>query len=224
MDRSLYHACSKGKKDVAYKLLSSKGVCEYVDPIHSDTPLHQACKQGWMDVVELLIQQYGCDPFVTTRNHQSLLHYACGCGHIDIVEYLINEQHLDPLIRDHADQLEPLDYALNYEKTDIAMYICQHCISSDKILESNRIKTTLNLIKGILRTNPLDPKWKTADGYNILQLVGSSKSCISHMPSAIVLEMLNTSVANDIAFQPHWRTSDGDNLLQIMCQSKTYLS
>ena len=208
---------------MAQKLVSFKSV-KYVDLTHGDTPLHQACKQGWLDIVKLFIEQYGCDPNVTSKYvHQSLLHYACQYGHIDVVEYLINEQHLNPLLRDN-NGLESLDHALNNNETDTAVYICQHCISSDEMLNPNRIETTINLIESILRANPLHPKWTTADGDNIFQLVGSSKLCISHMFSAVVLEILNTGATNNIIFHPDWKTADGDKLLELVCQSKMYLS
>ena len=98
----------------------------------------------------MLIERYGCDPNVVTKRNQSPLHYACRYGHIDVVKYLINKQHLNPLLRDNIiNQSEPLDCALNNNKTDIAIYICQHCISSDQMLNPKRIKTTINLIEYI---------------------------------------------------------------------------
>ena len=225
MDGSLYRACSIGMKEAVHNLASFKGV-KYVDPTHGDTPLHQACKQGWLDIVKLFIEKYGCDPNVTNWTNQNLLHYVCQYGHIDVVEYLLKKHHLNPLLRDRIG-LEPLDYALNNNKTDIAIYICQHCITSVDLLNPNRIKTTINLIISILRANnPFDQKWKTTDGDNILHIVESSKSCISHMPSAVVLEILNSGAANYniIPFQPDWKTGDGDKFLELVCQSKTYLS
>ena len=225
MDGSLYWACSEGNKDVVQKLASFKSV-KYVDLTHGDTPLHQACKQGWLDIVKLFIEKYDCDPYVTNRSNQSLLHYACRYGHMDIVQYLINEQHSNPMLRDNFD-LEPLDHAVsrNIFETNIAVYICQHCISSEDMLNPKRIETTVNLIQLILRTNPYDPEWKTANGDNILKIVWSSKSCISHMPSAVVLEILHSGAAKKItAFQPDWRTADCDKLLELVCQSKTCLS
>jgi ankyrin repeat protein len=85
-----------------------------------------------------------------TKSNQNLLHYACRYGHIDVVKYLINKQHLNPLMRDNINQLEPLDYAVNNSRHYIAVYICQHCISSGEMLSPNRIKTTINLIKYII--------------------------------------------------------------------------
>ena len=225
MDGSLYRACSEGNKEVVQKLVSFKSV-KYVDPTDGSTPLHQACRQGWLDIVKLFIEKYGCDPYVTNRSNQSLLHYACRYGHMDIVQYLINEQHSNPMLRDNFD-LEPLDHAVsrNIFETNIAVYICQHCISSEDMLNPKRIETTVNLIQLILRTNPYDPEWKTANGDNILKIVWSSKSCISHMPSAVVLEILHSGAAKKItAFQPDWRTADCDKLLELVCQSKTCLS
>ena len=234
MDRSLYSACSEGNKAEAQKSFNPRSV-NYVNLTDGDTPLHQVCKQGWLDFVKKLIEQFGCNPNVMTRSNQSPLHYACRYGHIDVVEYLINEQHSNPLLRDNG-QYEPLDYALNCNQPSIAVYLCQHCIFSDEMLNPNRIKTTINLINYMFRPilrplplfgedniNPLDPKWKTADGDNILQLVGSSKTCISHISSAVMLKILTSSNAKNYltAFKPDLKTSDGDTLLQLLCQSMT---
>ena len=236
-DDSLYWACFHGSKHQALVLANQNNV-NYVDPDFDDTPLHQACIwHGWLDVVKLFIEKYGCDPNVKTKSNESLLHYACQYGSIDIVKYLINEKHLNPLLTDNINQLETLDYALHYNQTDTAVYLCQHCISSDEMLNPNRIKTTINLIKYIFRNNPwpfvaslrvsenmanpLDPRWKTADGDNILQLVGSSKTCISHMPTAVVWEIFYYGIAK---FNPDWKTADDDNLLELACQSETFLS
>ena len=216
----LHYACQYGHKKVVEYLINELDVNprDGRDPTHGDTLLHQACKQGWLDIVKLLIEKYACDPNVT-----NLLHDACQYGNIDIVEYLINQQHVNPLLRDKFG-LEPLDHALNNNKTDIAIYICQHCITSVDLLNPNRIKTTINLIISILRAN--NWKWKTTDGDNILHIVESSKSCISYMPSAVVLKILNSGAANYniIPFQPDWKTGNGDKFLELVCQSKTYLS
>ena len=233
MSGELYRACHSGNKDKAQKLICSNfsphEYCHAItfDYTNGDTPLHQACKQGWLDIVKQLIEECGCNPYVLSRyDHQSLLHYACWYGHIDIFEYLYVKQHLNPLLKDDH-LLEPLDYALN-SKTSIAVYICQHCITSDEMLDPKRIKTTINVMKNILIMNPFDPKWKTANGDNILQLVGSSELCISCIPSVVVLEMLknlfSTSINSNVFFQPEWRTADGDSLLQLVCESKTCLS
>ena len=223
--RALYWACYEGDKDEALKLMNVS-VARYVEYTHGDATLHQACKQGWLDIVKQLIEEYECNPYMTSRCGQTPLHYACWYGHKDIFEYLHIKQHLNPLLKD-AYQHEPLDYALN-SKTSIAVYICQHCITSDEMLDPNRIKTTINLLKSILIMNPLDPKWKTANGDNILQLVGSSELCISYIPSVIVLEMLKnligTSINSNTLFQPEWRTANGESLLQLICESKTCLS
>ena len=227
-------------------MLANQNNVDFVHPLRGDTPLHHACTwQDWLDVVKLFIEKYGGDPNVKTKSNQSLLHYACQYGSIDIVEYLINKQHLNPLMREDIDQLEPLDCALNNNEADIAVYLCQHCISSDEMLNPNRIKTTVNLIKYMIlrvdarpfvtrslrvpgnQANPFDPRWKTADGDNVLRLVGSSKTCISHIPSAILLEILNSYDANYyniIVFKPDLLTADGDTIFQLVCQSKITIS
>ena len=226
-DNSVYSACFEGQKNLALEFVNQNNV-NYVDPIFGDTPLHQACKQGWLDIVEMLIEKYGCDPNMTTKSDESLLHYACQCDicdNIDVVKYLINKHHLNPL-RDSINQLEPLDYAVNNNQYSITEYICQYCISSDKMLSPNRIKTTINLLRYIAdpwahsNENPI--LWKTADGDNILQLVGSSKICIACIPSAVVSEILNSHNANHIIpyFQPDLRTADDDTILQLVCQSR----
>ena len=129
---------------------------------------------------------------------------------------------MDPLLRNN-NQLEPLDYALDNNKTAIAVYICQHCISSDEMLNPKRIKTTIKLMKYILRdTSQPASKWKSANGDNILQLMGNS---ISHIPSIIVLDILNSGNVKYISvFKPDCKTSDGYNLLELTCQSEIFLS
>ena len=236
---SLYWACFHGSKHRIFKLANQNNV-NYVHSRFGDTPLHQACKQGWLDIVEVLIEKYGCDPNVMTKNDESLLHYACqcdsidACGNIDVVKYLINKQHLNPLMRDSINQLEPLDYAVSNNQYSIAVYICQHCISSDEMLSPNRIKTTINLLRYITdpwacsNEDPIYPMWKTADGDNILQLVGSSKTCIAHIPSAVVSEILkfNSHNVNHIIlyFKPDLMTADGDTILEVVCQSRRVIS
>ena len=228
INSSLYWACFQGNKRLVLKLLNPDSV-NYVHPVLGDTPLHRACKRGCLDIVKLLIEEYGCDPTVRTGSNKNVLHYACGHGHIDVVKYLIDKQHVNPLLRDYA-ILEPLDYALNNNKPEVAAFICQHCISSDEMLNPNRINTTINLIKYLLRVNPrsfvaINPiKWKTSNGDNILLLVGCSKSFISHIPSEVMLEILNSCNAKYVVFIPDSTTSNGDNILELACQSKMYLS
>jgi ankyrin repeat protein len=153
-DDSLYWDCYHGSKHRIVELVNQKNV-NYVHPIIGDTPLHQACKQGWLDIVEMLIEKYGCDPNKVTKSGESVLHYACqcdktdDCGNIDVVKYLINKHHLNPLMRNNINQLEPLDYAVNNNQHYTAVYLCQHCISSDDMLSPNRIKTTINLLSYI---------------------------------------------------------------------------
>ena len=179
----------------------------------NESLLHYACLccNVNIDVIKPLIENYGCDPNVVTESNQSLLHYACQCGNLEAVRYLINKQHLDPFMRDNINQLEPLDYAVNSNQYNIAVYICRHCISSDELLNPNRIKTTIHLMKFIfnniimLRPNTwacsgADLIWKTADGDNIFQLTGSSKTCIAHISSAIVLEILNSHNADILLY------------------------
>jgi hypothetical protein len=62
----------------------------------------------------------------------------------------MNSTCMDPLMKDNINQSEPLDYAINNNQCSIAVYICQHCISSDEMLIPSRIKTTINLVKYIL--------------------------------------------------------------------------
>ena len=228
-DDSLYWACFYGSKHQIIALANQNNV-NYVHPRFGDTPLHQACKQGLLDIVEMLIEKYGCDPNMTTKRDESLLHYACQCDicdNIDVVKYLINKHHLNPL-RDSINQLEPLDYAVNNNQYSIAVYLCQHCISSDEMLSPKRIHTTINLLRYTCIANPWacsneDPIWKTADGDNILQLVESSKTYIAHIPSAVVSEILNSHNANQY-FKPDLRTADGDTILQLVCQSRRAIS
>jgi ankyrin repeat protein len=206
--------------------------------------LRYVCRCDCINVVELLIEKYGCDPNVMTKNKENLLHYVCRSGNIDIVKYLINKQHLYPLMRNSTDQLEPLDYAINNNRHCIAVYICQNCISSDEMLNPKRIKTTVNLIKYIISRadirwpitdhtyraseDPFDVIWRTADGDNILQLVGSSKTLIAHIPSAVASEMLashNTKLNCIIVyFKPDLRTADGDTILEVVSQSRRIVS
>jgi ankyrin repeat protein len=224
-DASLYWACFHGSKHRILKLANQNNV-NYVHPPIGDTPLHQACKQGWLDIVEMLIEEYGFDPNVVTKSNENLLHYACRYGHIDIVKYFIKNQHTNPLMRDNINQLEPLDYAVMHHQHDIAAYICQNCISSDEMLNPSRIKTTINLIKCVVSRHE-DLMWKTANEDNILQLVGSSKTCIAHMPSAAVSEILCSHNANyNIIgyFKPDLRTADGDTILKVVCKSRKVVS
>ena len=217
--------------NVVTLLIEKYGCDPNVVTKNNESLLHYACLYGHIDVVTLLIEKYGCDPNVVTDSNQSILHYACKGGFY-VVKYLINKQHLNPLTRDNISQLEPLDYAINNNQYYIALYICQHCISSEEMLNSSRIKTTINLIKYIIlranthvRSNE-DPVWKTADGDNILQLVGNSKACIAHIPSEVVSEILNSHNANCIIayFEPDLRTADGDTIVQVVCQSRRIIS
>jgi ankyrin repeat protein len=188
----LYYACRYGRIDIVKLLIEKYGCDPNVVTKSNESLLHYACQYGHIDIVTLLIEKYGCDPNVVTESNQNLLHYACRCTSIDVVKYLISNHHLNPLMRDNVNQLEPLDYAVNNNQYYTAVYICQHCISSDEMLNLKRIMTTINFIKCILKANTWAcsdeyPMWKTADGDNILQLVGSSKTCIAHM---LVSEML----------------------------------
>ena len=229
----LHYACLYGHTDIVTLLIEIHGCDPNMVTKSDESLLHYACLYGHIKVVTLLIEKYGCDPNVVTRSNDNLLHYACRCarGNIDIVKYLINEHHLNPLIRDNINQLEPLDYAVNNDRYYIALYICQHCISSDERLSPSRIKTTVNLIKFmILKADTWvyfgsieDQMWKTANGDNILQLVGSSKIHIAHIPSAV---MSNSHNANCIIayFKPDLRTADGDSILEVVCQSRRIVS
>jgi ankyrin repeat protein len=162
------------------------------------------------------------------KSNESLLHYACRYGHIDIVKYLIKNQHMNPIMRDNINQLEPLDYAVNNKRYPIAVYLCQNCISSDEMLSSSRIKTTINLIKYIISRAYRNESliWKTANEDNILQLVGSSETCIAHIPSAVVSEILGSCNPNYIIgyFKPDLRTADGDTILKVVCKSRKVIS
>jgi ankyrin repeat protein/signal recognition particle receptor subunit beta len=234
----LHYACRGGHIDTVMLLIEKYGCDPNVVTISDESPLHYACRYSHIDIVKLLIEKYGCDPNVVTKSNQSLLHYACRGGNIesDIIKYFINKHHLNPLIRDNINHLEPLDYAVYNNQYSIAVYICQNCISSDEMLNPNRIKTTINLIKYILKVgtwarsneDPSYPLWKTADGDTILQIMGSSKTCIAHMPTAIVSEILhshNTNHNNIIAhYKPDLRTADGDTILEVVCQSRRAIS
>ena len=101
------------------------------------------------------------------------------------------------------------------------------------MLSPNRIKTTINLIKYVIssiigwsRDSMTLSMWKTADGDNILQLVGSSKTWIERMPSAVVSEILNSYNISCIIgyFKPDLRTADGDSILQLILRSQMSIS
>ena len=229
---SLLHcACRYGHIDVVTLLIEEYGCDPNVVTKSNRSLLHYACRYGYIDVVMLLIETYGCDPNVVTESNQSLLHYACGSGNLEVVKYLVNKQHLNPFMRDNINQSEPLDYAINYNKYSIAVYLCQHCISSEEMLSPNRIKTTMNLIKFILSTDTRvhsndNSIWKTADGDKIFQLVGSSNTCIAHMSSALILQILDFYNTNCMIayFKPDLRTADGDSILEVVCQSRRVVS
>ena len=230
----LHYAYRYGHVDIVMLLIEKYGCDPNAVTESGENLLHYACRCGQFGVVKLLIEKCGCDPSVTTKSNQTLLHYACQYGNlnIDIIKYLINKQHLNPLIRDSINQSEPLDYAINNNKPSIAVYLCQ-CISSDEMLSPNRIKTTINLITFILRTDSYcmvygcieDRIWKTANGDNILQLVGSSKMHIAHMPSAVILMSISHNASCIIEyFKPDLRTADGETIIQLVCQSETIVS
>ena len=65
--------------------------------------------------------------------------------------------------------------------------------------------------------------WKTANGDNILQLVGSSKMHIAHMPSAVISNSRSASCIIRY-FKPDLRTADGDTILQLVYQSEILVS
>ena len=230
----LHYAYRYDHIDIVKLLIEKYGCDPNVVTNSGESLLHYVCRHDHIDIVKLLIEKYGCDPNVVTNSGESLLHYACLCGKIDIITYLIKKHYLNPLMRDNINQLEPLDYAINNNQYYTAVYICQHCISSDEMLSTNRIKTTINLIKYIIlradtwaRSNAIeDSEWKTANGDNILQLVGSSKICIAHIPSSVVSQILSSHDANIIDciityyFKPYLRTADGDTVIQLVFQSE----
>ena len=228
-DTPLHQACKQGWLDIVEILIEKYGCDPNVVTKSGESILHYACRYGYIDAVKLLIEKYGCDPKVRTKSNQTLLHYACQCGRVIIIQYLIIKRHLSPLIRDSINQLEPLDHAINNNQYSIAVYLCRN-ISSDEMLNPNRIKTTINLIKFIiLRVDSMvygsneDQMWQTAYGDNILQLVGSSKMHIAHMPSAVMSISHNASCIIEY-FKPDLRTADGDTILQLVCQSETIVS
>ena len=225
----LHYACRYDRIDVIRLLIEKYGCDPNAVTKRYEGLLHFACRYDHIDVIKLLIEKYGCDPNAVTKSNESLLHYACQYGHIDVVKYLINEQHLNPLkIKDSVNQLEPLDYAINKNQYFIAVYLCQH-ISADETLCPNRIKTTINLINYIILradTWVCSDKWKTADGDNILQLIGNSKICIAHIPSPVVSKILNSHNASCIIgyFKPDLRTADGDSIIEVVYQSRKMVS
>ena len=222
--RDLYWACHKGSKRSVIRVANYSSA-HYVDFKNGDTPLHQACKRGWLDIVKLLIERYGCDPDVTDKNlYQSPLHYACQYGHINVVKYLINERGCNVLLND-KNKLEPLDHALNNNHTDIANYVCKHCISSDVMLKTDRYETTSTIVRAIVH-KPDNLEWKSADGDDILQLVCRCESIISRMPSAVMLEWLNEATFNLVmrTLAPKWKTADDNTLFQLVCQSESCIS
>ena len=140
-DTPLHLACEQGWLGIVTLFIEKYGCDPNVRTrSQNQSVLHYACQYGHIDIVTLLIETYGCDPNVRDGKHKSVLHYACQYGHIDIVGYLIDKQHLNPLLRDNDDQLEPLDCALNNNKTAIAVYLCQYCISSDEMGNCKRRK------------------------------------------------------------------------------------
>ena len=217
---SLLHcACFYGQIDVITLLIEKYSCNPNVVTKNNQGLLHCACYCGHIDIVKLLIEKYSCDPKVKTKSNQTLLHYACKCG---------NKQHLNPFMRDNINQSEPLDYAVDNNKPSIAVYLCQ-CISSDDMLSPNRIKTTVNLIKFILRADTSvndsieNQMWTTANGDNILKLVGNSKMHIAHVPSAVISNSHNASYIIGY-FKPDLRTANGDTILQLVCGSETLVS
>ena len=226
----LYYACRYGHTGIVMLLIEKYDCDPNAVTKSGESLLHYACRYDHIDVVKLLIEKCGCDPNVhmVAKSNQTLLHCACQCGNIYIVKYLINKQHLNPLIRDSINQSEPLDYAVNNNKHSIAVYLCQH-ISSDEMLSPNRIETTVNLIKFIILRMVYgsieDQMWKTANGDNILQLVGSSRMHIAHMPSAVILKSISHNASCIVEyFKPDLRTADGDTILQLVCRSETLVS
>ena len=224
----LYYAYQYGQIKIVM-LLIEYGCDPNAVTESGESLLHYACRCGNIGFIKLLIEKCGCDPSVTTESNQTLLHYACQYhGNIDFIKYLINKQHLNPLIRDSINQSEPLDYAINNDKPSIGIYLCQH-ISSDEMLSPNRIKTTVNLIKFIIFRMVYgsieDPLWKTANGDNILQLVGSSKMHIARIPSTVILMSISHNASCIIEyFKPDLRTADGDSILEVVCQSRRVVS
>ena len=227
----LHYAYRYGHIHIVMLLIEKYGCDFNVVGNNDKSLLHYACQYGHIYIVKLLIEKYGCDPNVVTKNNQNLLHFACRYGHIDIVKYLINKKYLNPFMKDNVNYLEALDYAVNNNRNSIAVYLCQNCISSDELLSPNRIKTIINLIKYIISTystwacsnkGRIYPMWRTAnDQANILQLVGSSKMHIAHIPSAVVSETLSSNNAMCIVayFEPDLQTADGDTILQLILQS-----
>ena len=151
----LCYACRYGHINLVKQLIDKYGCDPNVVTDSNESLLCYACRYGHINLVELLIENYCCDPNVVTKSNESLLHYACRYGHTNIVEYLVNKQQLNPFQRESINQLEPLDYAISNNEADVVVYICQHCISSEDMLNPDRIKTTINLIKYICMPNPM---------------------------------------------------------------------
>ena len=108
-------------------------------------------------------------------------------------------------------QLEPLDYAVNNNHYYIALYICQHCISSDEMLNPNRITMTIiNLIKYVISKwtwvciKNEAPMWKVPMGTVFFNLWERPRqlSHIQCMPSVVVSKILTSHSAAVAYFKP----------------------
>lgn len=64
------------------------------------------------------------------------------------------------------------------------------------------------------------PNWRIEDGDTRLQLICLSELYMSHIPSSLLLNWLNSTTLDlGKIIEPNWKTTDDDTLLQLICQS-----
>ena len=216
--RCLYRAYRRGNKHLTLSILmndnhlrSDKFVCRDWD----STPLHEACKHGWLDIVQLLIEKYHYNVDVRDKLcGQTPLHLSCQYGRVNVVIYLV-EHGCNLTLRDIKGK-ESVDYALEQDYTYIAYYLCKHGISSAMMLSTDRIKTTVSLLRKMFQDDSHYIEWKTSNGDSILETVCHSKSIAMYMSTKEILSLINNIHSKVIHY--------GDLIPNLICTDQSCVS
>ena len=88
-----------------------------------ETPLHQAVCNNFLKIAQALLES-GASPNISQNDGETPLHHACMKGNAEMVELLL-KYHADPTIPNTVMYKTPVDYALDYNHTDILQLLHQ---------------------------------------------------------------------------------------------------